>query len=120
MDRSDIGKLHRRMCECRNRIEQIREGLGSAHVDLRRTRVHGSPNPDRMLDGVARIIELEQEIDGLETEIAGIISQALDGGCRKILTDVFLHDRSVKDVAEESGMSARQVYRIIRSAWGEG
>lgn len=112
-------KLENIKCDiryCREKIEGIRTSLTKTNVELKHDRIQTSPNPDAMLDGICRILEIENELTRLIKEGTEFIGQLDSEQMRKVCILFYMENMKVSDIAGMMQYSRWHIYRLLNEA----
>lgn len=118
----EADRLRRRIKRKENEILSLREraeGMtGMSDGDMPKT---ASPDPHKMEIDVCKIIELEQEVQEIQTELDLLminmktdIQQIQDDDARDLLTKRYLEFKPWKVIASEMFICERQAYYLHR------
>lgn len=118
----EADRLRRRIKRKENEILSLREraeGMtGMSDGDMPKT---ASPDPHKMEIAVCKIIELEQEVQEIQTELDLLminmktdIQQIQDDEARDLLTKRYLEFKPWKVIASEMFICERQAYYLHR------
>lgn len=112
-------KLENIKCDiryCREKIEGIRTSLTKTNVELKHDRIQTSPNPDAMLDGICRILEIENELTRLIKEGTEFIGQLDSEQMRKVCILFYIKNAKVYDISQKMQYSRQHIYRLLNEA----
>ncbi len=112
-------KLENIKCDiryCRERIEGIRTSLTKTNVELKHDRIQTSPNPDAMLDGICRILEIEDELSRLIKEGTEFIGQLDSEQMRKVCILFYIKNAKVYDIAQRLQYTSRRINQLKQEA----
>lgn len=112
-------KLENIKCDirhCRERIETIRCNLTRTNVELTHDRIQTSPNPDAMLDGICRILEIENELSRLIKEGTEFIGQLDSEQMRKVCILFYIENMKVYDIAGMMQYTSRRINQLKQEA----
>lgn len=112
-------KLENIRCDirhCREQIETIRSTLTRTNIELSHDRIQSSPNPNRTLDGIIRIMEFENELSRLIREGTEFISQLDSEQMQQICILYYIENRKVSYIARKMKYSKRHIYRLLHDA----
>lgn len=101
---------------CRERIEGIGTSLARTTVELKHDRIQASPNTDAMLDGICRILELENELSRLIKEGTEFIGQLDSEQMRKVCILFYIKNAKVYDISQRMKYSRWHIYRLLKEA----
>ena len=112
-------KLENIKCDirhCRERIETIRCNLTRTNVELTHDRIQTSPNPDAMLDGICRILEIENELSRLIKEGTEFIGQLDSDQMRKVCILFYIENAKVYDISQKMQYTSRRINQLKQEA----
>ena len=101
---------------CREQIEVIRTNLTKTNIKLSHDRIQTSPNPNRMIDGIIRIMEFENELSRLIREGTEFISQLDSEQMQKVCILFYIRQLNICDIARKMNYSKRHIYRLLHDA----
>lgn len=101
---------------CREKIEIIRTSLTKTNVELTHDRIQSSPNPNRMLNGIACIVELENELSRLTKEGIEFINHLDSEQMRKACILFYIENHKVLDIARIMNYSWAYIYELLNKA----
>lgn len=101
---------------CQEQIETIRTSLSSTSVELTHDRIQTSPNVNRMLDGVADILDFESEVSRMTEEAFDFITQLECENKQKVLILLYIENNKVVEIASMMNYTRQHVYRILHEA----
>ena len=117
-----IGEVRRDIEAYETELKMLRENLaGVKGIDYSKDRVSGTGNPDRMADGVAKAVELEdygeRNIRVLQRELTECSELLLGVGGLPgaILRSHYLYGRSYKVLEREFGYSKSVIFATARA-----
>lgn len=109
-------KLIKRLC---NTVATLRFSLTSVSCELKPDKVQTSGPKDTMAATIAKIVDLEREIDqridelvDLKREAFRLISQLPDHDQQNVLIARYIENRKWLDIADDLNFSISQVYKI--------
>lgn len=112
-------KLENIRCDirhCREQIETIRCNLTRTNVELTHDRIQTSPNPNRMIDGIIRIMEFENELSRLIREGTEFISQLDSEQMQKVCILFYIENMKVSDIAGRMQYTSRRINQLKQEA----
>ena len=112
-------KLENIKCDirhCREQIETIRSTLTRTNIKLSHDRIQSSPNLNRTLDGIIRIMEFENELSRLIREGTEFISQLDSEQMQKVCILFYIRQLNICDIARKMKYSKRHIYRLLHDA----
>lgn len=120
---SKIKSANRLIYRLSNTISTLRSSLTSQNYELKSNGVQSSGSKDTLGDTIAKIIDLEAEIDQhidelvtLKKNTYRVITKIPDLDQQNILIARYIQEKTWNDIAVEKGCGIRCVYRTHKKA----
>ena len=101
---------------CREQIEMIRTNLTKTNIQLTHDKIQSSPNPNRMIDGIYNILELENELSRLIQEGTEFISRLDSQQLQRICILYYIENKKVSYIARKMKYSWQHIYELLNKA----